>query len=91
MIELSFITGSALRKVHIDGRKIDMISQETGFVPMTIDLDKINDSEVKEKMGEDGVEFIKVISKLDTEQQMMDDIKKDFQATGWRLIKTKIT
>ncbi len=89
MITLSFVTGSAMRKVYLNGRKISMISQETGFQPISFDLDNINEEEVKEKMGEDAIKTLREIAKLEDEKSMMEDIKKDFQSTGWRLIKTE--
>ena len=87
MIKLSFVTGGALRKVFIDGRKISMMSQETGFTPISMDLDKINEKTIKKKMGKEGLDFMKQISKLETEDEMARDVIKDFQSTGWRLIK----
>ncbi len=87
MIRLSFITGGAVRKVLINNRKITMISQETGFTPLIIDLDKLDKTNVKGKVGEDGLKILKEISKLNSEEEMAKDIIKDFQSTGWRLVK----
>lgn len=87
MIKLSFITGGALRKVNIEGRKIFMMSQETGFTPQLMDLDKLNNKELKKKMGVEQMRLMKEIAGLDTEEEMAQDIIKDFQRTGWRLVK----
>ncbi len=87
MIKLSFVKGSSLRKVAIKGRKLIFMSQETGFKPIMMDLDKIDYESIKSKMGDDGIEIIEQISKLNTEEEMATDIKNDFQRTGWRLFK----
>lgn len=87
MIKLSFVRGSSLRKAFINGRKISLMSQETGFAPISMDLDKINEKEIKKKMGSEGLKFIKEIALLRTEQDMAKDIIRDFQQTGWRCIK----
>ncbi len=87
MIKLSFVIGSGLRKVVIDDRKVIMITQETGFTPLEIDLDKINDSVFARKMSEEQLELMKVVSLLETEVEISEDIIKDFQLVGWRLIK----
>ena len=87
MIKVSFVMGSALRKAFINGRKISLMSQETGFTPISMDLDNINEKQIKKKMGKQGLEFMKQISKLNTEEEMARDIINDFQQTGWRLIK----
>ena len=89
MIKLSFVSGSSLRKVVINGRKISMMAQETGFTPIPMDLDKINEKEIEKKMGKEGLEFIKEISLLKTEEDMAKDITIDFQRTGWRKIDKK--
>lgn len=87
MIKLAFVIGGALRKVVIDGRIIKMMSQETGFIPIEMDLDKINEKKIKKKMGEDGLKFMKEIALLNTEEEMSRDIIKDFQRTGWKMVK----
>ena len=88
-MELTFSIGGALRKVFINGRIISLMTAETGYAPMTIDLDKLNDKDNKKKLKEMGTDdkFLKQLSKLKTEKEIANDIKKDFQADGWRLIK----
>ena len=90
MIELGFVSGSSLRRVFVDGRKISMMAQETGFTPMSIDLNKIDEKKVKKQMGADGLKFIKEVALLKTEEAMAKDITKDFQQTGWRRIKYNV-
>ncbi len=86
MIRLTFAIGGNLRKVYIDKRKISMLTAETGWVPILMDLDKI-DKKVEKKLGKDAVELLKEISKLKTEKAMAKDIIRDFQESGWRLFK----
>ena len=91
MIKLSFVCGSSLRKVVIDKRVISMMAKETGFIPITMDLDKMDSSSQKKKitkkLGKDSLKIMKEISLLNTEEEMAKDITKDFQSTGWRKIK----
>lgn len=90
MIKLSFVCGSALRKVKIDKRTISMATKETGFVPMVMDLDKLDSNnqkkKIRKKLGKDGLKVMKEIALLNTEEEMAKDITKDFQSTGWRKI-----
>lgn len=90
MIKLSFVCGSALRKVVIDKRKISMIAKETGFTPIVMDLNKMDVGSHRKKiikrLGKDGLQVMKEISLLNTEEEMAKDITKDFQRTGWRKI-----
>ncbi len=87
MIKLNFLCGSAIRRVYIDGRKISLMAKETGFTPISMDLDKIDEKTIKKKMGKDGLKFMKEIALLNTEEEMARDVTKDFQRTGWRLYK----
>ena len=84
MIKLCLVGGSTIRKIFIDKRKITMLTPETGNKPITMDLDKINESDFKDKMTEEQFELMKEIAKLNTEQDNAVDIKKDFQSDGWR-------
>lgn len=90
MIRLSFVCGSSLRKVVIDKRKISMMTKETGFVPVVMDLNKMNTNAQKKKiikkLGKKGLKIMKEIALLNTEEEMSKDIIKDFQRTGWRRI-----
>jgi len=86
MIELSFIAGGNIRKVVIDKRKISLLTAETGWIPISMDLDRI-DEKIEKKMGKEGAKLLKEISILNSEEEMARDITKDFQRTGWRLVK----
>lgn len=87
MLNLAFVRGSSLRRVVIKKRKISLLSSETGFAPISMDLDKLDDTVIEKKMGKEALELIKEISLLNTEKEMAQDIKKDFQKDGWRCIK----
>ncbi len=87
MIRLTFSIGGNLRKVYIDKRVISMLTAETGFTPIKMDLDKIDEAAMIKKMGKDGAKLIKELSLLNTEEEMAQDVIKDFQQTGWRCVK----
>lgn len=87
MINLAFTRGSSMRKVNIDGNTISMMSQETGFLPMKMDLDKLDDSKVLKKMDGSQRKEVEEISKLASEDEKARDIIRDFQQSGWRCIK----
>ena len=55
-----------------------------------MDLDKLDSNsqkkEITKKLGKDGLEVMKEIALLKTEEEMAKDITRDFQSTGWRRI-----
>jgi len=78
--------------VTIDGRVIKFLSGETGFQPIEFDLDKILSKDKstlkamkKAKLNKEDIKQLKELSLLKNEDDMADDIVKDFQKTGWRL------
>lgn len=89
MIKLSFVIGGSLRKVYIKDRNISLLSQETGYTPISIDLDKLESKKKSfiKKLGKEGMKLMKEVAELKTEEEMARDIIKDFQNEGWRLIK----
>ena len=86
MIHVSFVRGSQLRKLMVDGKKIKLMSSETGFVPIDLDLAKINKKTVKDIKNLDP-KFWKELNELHTEKDRAKDIIKDFRRTGWRVFK----
>ena len=89
-MKLTFITGSAIRRVIIKGRIITLLAAEISNKPLTINLDEINSQEEKFKkmnLSEDDIRLIKELSKLGNEEEIAQDIITDFQKTGWRLAK----
>lgn len=64
-----------------------MLTAETGFVPIQMDLDKLEGKKIEKKLGEDNLKLLKEISSMETEEDMAKDIIKDFQNTGWRCVK----
>lgn len=92
MIRLTFVAGGNMRKVFIDNRQVSMLTSETGFKPLEIDLDKLDQPEYKARMermklAEEDLKEMKKLSKLGTEEEIGQDIIKDFQKTGWRCVK----
>ncbi len=89
-MKLVFITGNAIRRVIIQGRIITLLAAETSNKPVTINLDEI-DSHAnnfdKMKLNEEDIVTIKKLTELGSEEEIAQDIIKDFQKTGWRLIK----
>ncbi len=84
MIQISFTRGSALRRVFINKRVISFLVAELNFVPLKIDLDKINQEHKKiERMKMDR-KILREISKLQTEKEIALDIIYDFEKSGWR-------
>ncbi len=88
-MELTFVIGGNVRKVFINGRVISILTKETGFVPIEIDLDNLDilNETIKSKVDEEQLNLLEEISHLKTEEEMAKDIIKDFQSSGWRLIK----
>lgn len=87
MIQLVFMIGSSMRRVIINKRRVSMIAQETGWVPMIFDLDNLSSGIGFKKLNEEEKRLLEEIGKLKTEKDMAKDIIKDFNSTGWRLFK----
>lgn len=90
MIKLTFITGSAIRRIIIKDRIVTLIAAETSNQPVTINLDEIDSQKDKfqqMKLSEEDIITIKELSKLGSEDDMAKDIITDFQQTGWRLVR----
>ncbi len=87
MKQISFTRGAALRRVFINGRVISFLTAELNYVPLKIDLDKLD--EEKEKIDKMGInkETLKELSRLQTEQEIALDIINDFEKSGWRRIR----
>ncbi len=84
---LNFSRGSALRRVFINGRSISFLTAELNNVPLTIDLDKLEKEQDKIKKMKLDMKTLKELAKLKTEQDLYNDVKKDFEISGWRLIR----
>jgi len=94
MIELSFATGSGIRKVIIKDRKLSLITAELGFTPFTLDLDKLESKQNQKKMEKmkltnEDKKTMQELAKLGNEKEIAKDIISDFQKSGWRLVKRK--
>ena len=91
-MKLTFVIGGAIRRVHINGRVISLESAELSYMPFSFDLDKLDTKETKEKMSKmkmsnEDIKTLKELHKLGSEDAIAKDIIKDFQKTGWRLVK----
>ncbi len=89
MIQLSFTRGSALRRVFIDGRVISFLVAELNNVPLKIDLDKLDLKEMKDKIKKMKLDkkLLRELSKLTTEEDLVNDVTKDFEISGWRRVR----
>ena len=90
MIKLSFVRGSALRKVFIKGRKLSFLTAELNFEPFTIDLNKLEEKESKKKIKEMKMDKkdLEILSRLKTEKDIAKDVTNDFKLSGWKVIKS---
>ena len=85
-IIMDFMVGGAMRKITVDKRKVSFLTPELNFVPLIIDLDKLDEQKERiEKMNMDK-EHIEKLAALKTEKQIANDIIKDFKQSGWRLV-----
>ncbi len=93
-MELSFVAGGGMRKVIINKRKVSILTPENNFVPITLDLDKLDSTEFEEtikrtKMSREEVETLHKLSKLNDENLIAKDIITDWQKIGWRCVMRK--
>jgi len=85
-IELVFGAGGGLRTVFIKDNIVTLISAETNYVPVQMDINKMRQNE-KLKNDPRMQNLMMEVNELKTEEDMAKDIIKDFQEQGWRLIK----
>lgn len=88
MKQLSFIRGGELWRIVIREREISFILPLLNNVPLTINLDKLDEHRediVKMKMDD---ETLEELSQLETEEDMAKDITSDLRIMGWRLLRT---
>lgn len=91
-IKLTFITGSAIRRVIIKDRIVTLLAAETSNKPVTINLNEIDsqqDKFDKLKLTKEDIKTIRELSKLGSEEEIAKDITNDFQKTGWRLARSE--
>lgn len=89
-MKVSFTRGSALRNIVVKNNKVTISAGEMGFVPFTIDLNKLEELENDKAWGsleKEDQELIRRIAKLGTDKEIVDDIIKDWKKTGWRPMK----
>ena len=87
MKQINFTRGSALRRFFINGRVLTYLGAEFNNVPFKIDLDKLDEN--KEKLNKMKVdeEFLKELSDLKTEEDMVADIIYDMEKSGWKMVR----
>ena len=87
-MELLFAKNGALRKINIKDRVITLISSETNWMPVNINISKLDENLesviATNKVNRD--ELVEIVQ-LKTEEEMAQDITEDFKKTGWRLVK----
>lgn len=86
IITMDFMVGGAMRKVVVKGRKISFLTSELNFVPLIIDLDKLDEQKERIKKMKMDEKYIKELSLLKTPKKIAKDIIKDFKQSGWRLV-----
>lgn len=92
MIKMTFARDGNIMKIVVVGKIITLQIGALNYQPFQIDLSKLGEPETiskLEKMKMDDEESKKLlfeISKLETEKEICDDIKKDFQKKKWRMI-----
>lgn len=84
MIKANFVRGSIVREVTIDKRVVTFLTPELNYQPIEINLDKLNFKDPK-FAGMDR-DMLRELSKLNTEEDILEDLKKDFTKSGWRVM-----
>jgi hypothetical protein len=82
-MELSFVSKLGIRRVWING---NIITFEQGGIVGNMDLDKIKIEDADKYKIEK--KLMMELKNLKTEKQKADNIIKDFQKTGWRLVRS---
>lgn len=81
-----FIFGYRIRTVIVKNRIVYIIPENNQ--PMRFDLNLFNSQKINLQHMPDGkilpLETIEQISKLHTDEEIMEDITKDYLADGWR-------
>ncbi len=83
---LNFMHGSATRRVIINERTVSFIIAELNFVPLTFNLDKLDEHQDKINKLKIDRKILDELSILETEEDMEKDVVNDFQKLGWRLM-----
>jgi 3-methyladenine DNA glycosylase Tag len=89
MIELQFAAKAHIIKIIIKDRIITMIAPQLGNAPVQFDVNKaaqFQDERMTELLKEVG---IKDFSEFDNDNACAKSIVKDFQESGWRMVKRR--
>lgn len=84
MIKVGFLKGGVIRQVITEGRKVTIISPELNFEPVVFDLDKMDLNDPKFAKFKD---LVRSLHNLKTEEEIVEDFKKDWEPQGWELMK----
>ncbi len=84
MIKGRFYRGSVYIDVYIKGRVLTFVTPLLNFVPIKIDLDKLEEQKDKMSRVKIDKETLRVLSSLKTEEEMIEDLKEDMIKSGWR-------
>ena len=85
MKEITFLRGGAYRVVVIKERVVSLMAPELYNQPISVNLDKIEEEEDKIKKAKIPKKELEKLRMLDTEDEIAEDIIKDFQKDGWRV------
>jgi hypothetical protein len=97
MIELTFVIGGEICKFRIRGKLIEISSKNFGYRwtewnPLGLSGEEV--ARLRAKKGEDWYkEYAKAkeeFENMETEEEISDDLIKDFQSKGWRLVKQEV-
>lgn len=86
MIIKRYTQKGIVRTIKVEGRKVTILTPELNFVPFEIDLDRLNKDDERFSKLNDLKKLIEEIAELNTEQEMINDVTKDFKKTGWRCV-----
>lgn len=77
--------GSAYIDVIIEGRKLSFATPMLNYVPIKIDLDKLDEHLDKIRQMNLDEELLNQLSNLKTEEEMKNDLVEDLQKSGWEV------
>lgn len=83
LMELTYLRAGIARKVYIRNRKILIVSPEVKT--FTFDLNELEKHKDKVPIGD-----FETLINLKTEDEIEEEITKDFNKSGWRLVKKDV-
>lgn len=96
MIEMTFVTGGELVAFKIDNKKVQMKAKGTNYYYIDwnpLGLKEEQKKKLKKHYGQkwydEFVESEKKFREMDNDKDIAQDLKKDVQKQGWRLVKAE--